>query len=167
MYTSDGDYIQDIEVNDLRNRYLLTKGSTQKMVNTTFARADCPHTQLLFLLCHYKPNLINEDNEIWGDIRLTMGYIARVPPAFAALADSVLKYRSKTKPALVRFPPQYSHFLLVWNEQQLTLARYHHARQLLPEQEHGNSSGESRTPHKLEGRPNMVNSDRIPRYIST
>ena len=34
MYTADGDYIQDIEVNDLRNRYLVTKGSTQKMVNT-------------------------------------------------------------------------------------------------------------------------------------
>lgn len=34
MYIADGDYIKDIEVNDLRNRYLLTKGSTQKMVNT-------------------------------------------------------------------------------------------------------------------------------------
>lgn len=34
MYVSDGDYIKDIEVNDLRNRYTLTKGSTQKMVNT-------------------------------------------------------------------------------------------------------------------------------------
>ena len=33
MYISDGDYIKDIEVNDLRNRYLLTKSSTQKMVN--------------------------------------------------------------------------------------------------------------------------------------
>lgn len=33
MYVADGDYIQDIEVNDLRNRYLLTKGSTQEMVN--------------------------------------------------------------------------------------------------------------------------------------
>ncbi|KAG4256275.1 hypothetical protein FPRO04_03162 [Fusarium proliferatum] len=32
MYVADGDYIQDIEVNDLRNRYLLTKGSTQKMI---------------------------------------------------------------------------------------------------------------------------------------
>ncbi|GKT46913.1 uncharacterized protein ColSpa_07094 [Colletotrichum spaethianum] len=31
MYIADGDYIKDIEVNDLRNRYLLTKGSTQKM----------------------------------------------------------------------------------------------------------------------------------------
>ena len=34
MYVNHGDYIQDIEVNDLRNRYLLTKASTQKMVNT-------------------------------------------------------------------------------------------------------------------------------------
>lgn len=33
MYQQDGDYIKDIEVNDLRNRYTLTKGSTQKMVN--------------------------------------------------------------------------------------------------------------------------------------
>ncbi|KAK3946190.1 hypothetical protein QBC46DRAFT_248318 [Diplogelasinospora grovesii] len=32
MYISDGDYIKDIEVNDLRNRYILTKGSTQKMI---------------------------------------------------------------------------------------------------------------------------------------
>ncbi|KAI0376154.1 hypothetical protein F5Y04DRAFT_273940 [Hypomontagnella monticulosa] len=35
MYIADGDYIKDIEVNDLRNRYLLTKSSTQKMVNNT------------------------------------------------------------------------------------------------------------------------------------
>ena len=32
----DGDYIKDIEVNDLRNRYTLTKGSTQKMVNILY-----------------------------------------------------------------------------------------------------------------------------------
>lgn len=37
IYTQDGDYIRDIEVNDLRNRYTLTKGSTQKMVNTFVA----------------------------------------------------------------------------------------------------------------------------------
>lgn len=36
IYVADGDYIKDIEVNDLRNRYLLTKGSTQKMVITSF-----------------------------------------------------------------------------------------------------------------------------------
>ena len=35
IYQQDGDYIKDIEVNDLRNRYTLTKGSTQKMVNIT------------------------------------------------------------------------------------------------------------------------------------
>jgi len=35
VYTQDGDYIRDIEINDLRNRYLLTKGSTQQMVITT------------------------------------------------------------------------------------------------------------------------------------
>lgn len=34
IYVADGDFIKDIEVNDLRNRYTLTKGSTQKMVNT-------------------------------------------------------------------------------------------------------------------------------------
>ncbi|KAJ6264299.1 hypothetical protein Dda_0444 [Drechslerella dactyloides] len=31
IHIQDGDYIKDIEVNDLRNRYTLTKGSTQKM----------------------------------------------------------------------------------------------------------------------------------------
>lgn len=32
IYVSDGDYIKDIEVNDQRNRYIVTKASTQKMV---------------------------------------------------------------------------------------------------------------------------------------
>ncbi|KAJ5105444.1 hypothetical protein NUU61_002791 [Penicillium alfredii] len=32
IYVDDGDYIRDIEINDLRNRYTLTKGSTQKMI---------------------------------------------------------------------------------------------------------------------------------------
>ncbi|KAF2166984.1 hypothetical protein M409DRAFT_23028 [Zasmidium cellare ATCC 36951] len=32
IYQQDGDFIRDIEVNDLRNRYTLTKGSTQKMI---------------------------------------------------------------------------------------------------------------------------------------
>ena len=40
IYIADGDYIKDIEVNDLRNRYTLTKGSTQKMVNAP--RVLCP-----------------------------------------------------------------------------------------------------------------------------
>lgn len=44
IYQQDGDYIKDIEVNDLRNRYTLTKGATQKMVNTPVAPADAPST---------------------------------------------------------------------------------------------------------------------------
>lgn len=32
VYVAEGDYIKDIEINDLRNRYTLTKGSTQQMV---------------------------------------------------------------------------------------------------------------------------------------
>ncbi|KAF2100688.1 hypothetical protein NA57DRAFT_74286 [Rhizodiscina lignyota] len=32
VYTQDGDYMKDIEINDLRNRYMLTKGATQKMI---------------------------------------------------------------------------------------------------------------------------------------
>ncbi|EPE36878.1 Eukaryotic type KH-domain (KH-domain type I) [Glarea lozoyensis ATCC 20868] len=32
MYMDDGDYIKDIVINDLRNRYTLTKGDTQKMI---------------------------------------------------------------------------------------------------------------------------------------
>ena len=42
MYIADGDYIKDIEVNDLRNRYTLTKGSTQKMVIILVISTDTP-----------------------------------------------------------------------------------------------------------------------------
>lgn len=42
IYVADGDYIKDIEINDLRNRYTLTKGSTQKMVITPVVLADPP-----------------------------------------------------------------------------------------------------------------------------
>ncbi len=50
MYIADGDYIRDIEVNDLRNRYTLTKGSTQKTVNTPDTFTDTPRG-LLSLVC--------------------------------------------------------------------------------------------------------------------
>lgn len=43
MYIADGDYIKDIEVNDLRNRYTLTKGATQKMVKIA-PLSGCPLT---------------------------------------------------------------------------------------------------------------------------
>lgn len=45
MYIADGDYIKDIEVNDLRNRYTLTKGSTQKMVIILVISTDTPRCQ--------------------------------------------------------------------------------------------------------------------------
>ncbi len=47
MYIADGDYIRDIEVNDLRNRYTLTKGSTQKMVNTPCVNTPLIHQAFL------------------------------------------------------------------------------------------------------------------------
>ena len=50
IYIADGDYIKDIEVNDLRNRYTLTKGSTQKMVNTPLLLADTSGSPLLLNL---------------------------------------------------------------------------------------------------------------------
>ena len=50
MYIADGDYIKDIEVNDLRNRYTLTKGSTQKMVNTLVIPTDNPRHPILEIL---------------------------------------------------------------------------------------------------------------------
>ena len=34
----DGDFTHDIDINDLRNRYLLTKGSTQQQVRINCAR---------------------------------------------------------------------------------------------------------------------------------
>jgi len=39
MYIADGDYIKDIEVNDLRIKYILTGGPTQKMVNLPLANS--------------------------------------------------------------------------------------------------------------------------------
>ncbi|PYH95183.1 hypothetical protein BO71DRAFT_418833 [Aspergillus ellipticus CBS 707.79] len=48
IYVADGDYIKDIEINDLRNRYTLTKGSTQKMLAS--ASALRPVLIFLFLL---------------------------------------------------------------------------------------------------------------------
>lgn len=54
MYIADGDYIRDIEVNDLRNRYTLTKGSTQKMVNTPCVNIPLIHQAFFtrYSFCH-------------------------------------------------------------------------------------------------------------------
>lgn len=57
IYQQDGDFIKDIEVNDLRNRYTLTKGSTQKMVNTHLIPLILLGTAC-FPLLHLKTNSI-------------------------------------------------------------------------------------------------------------
>ncbi|KAG7120766.1 Polysaccharide monooxygenase Cel61a like protein [Verticillium longisporum] len=55
MYVADGDYIKDIEVNDLRNRYLLTKGSTQKMHGSPGPLTKDAHTNRLS-----RPSLVTQ-----------------------------------------------------------------------------------------------------------
>lgn len=61
MYVADGDYMQDIEVNDLRNRYLLTKSSTQKMVNTQSHSTDSPDLPAVGVpILGWGPNLAHE-----------------------------------------------------------------------------------------------------------
>lgn len=40
--TGEEGFIRDIEINDLRNRYVLTKGSTQKQVNLFLPLCDRP-----------------------------------------------------------------------------------------------------------------------------
>lgn len=38
----EGDFVKDIEINDLRNRYVLTRSSTQKNVSVSNRGASCP-----------------------------------------------------------------------------------------------------------------------------
>ncbi|KAJ8608227.1 hypothetical protein MRB53_039758 [Persea americana] len=66
----DGDYIKDIEINDLRNRYTLTKGDTQKMqqnpplylhiTSTTKEGLDKAVAKIDELINQELPNLIDE-----------------------------------------------------------------------------------------------------------
>lgn len=60
IYIADGDYIKDIEVNDLRNRYTLTKGSTQKMVNAPcyLLMYQAPHCHALLSLVETSRSLL-------------------------------------------------------------------------------------------------------------
>ena len=41
--SEEGDYIRNIEINDLKNRYVLTKGATQKQVRFPSGRLTAPH----------------------------------------------------------------------------------------------------------------------------
>jgi len=72
IYQQDGDYIKDIEVNDLRNRYTLTKGSTQKMVNITRHSLILLVDQLFFLSRNFLPSRLFFFNQrLRKDILLT------------------------------------------------------------------------------------------------
>lgn len=67
MYIADGDYIRDIEVNDLRNRYTLTKGSTQKMVNTPCViSTDIPSALRPHILPFYRGSFPFPLYLVWG-----------------------------------------------------------------------------------------------------
>ena len=104
MYIADGDYIKDIEVNDLRNRYTLTKGSTQKMVNTPVKSTDIP--RLLPLKCasgscdiiFLSLTLVESVSSLrWADIA------PLCDPSFASADLHCVTSRLKKKLAPVRF----------------------------------------------------------------
>jgi len=46
VYQQDGDWMKDIEINNLRNRYLLTKSTTQQQVPFLHIYYPCPNTDL-------------------------------------------------------------------------------------------------------------------------
>ncbi|KAI4154067.1 MAG: hypothetical protein LQ340_001922 [Diploschistes diacapsis] len=68
MYIADGDYIKDIEVNDLRNKYTLTKGATQKtnpplylhITSTTKEGLEQAVQKIEDLMKQELPNLVDE-----------------------------------------------------------------------------------------------------------
>ena len=49
----DGEFTHDIDINDLRNRYLLTKGSTQQQVRTNCVSDSCLFWKLTVFLSAY------------------------------------------------------------------------------------------------------------------
>ena len=116
MYIADGDYIRDIEVNDLRNRYTLTKGSTQKMVNTpcvnisliyqafiTGTRESWLHSPSPFLLSTTSFGVESSSLPEARDIALTT-------PSLASADSRCVTSRSKKKPELVRYTYLQLHF---------------------------------------------------------
>lgn len=107
MYIVDGDYIKDIEVNDLRNRYTLTKGATQEMVNTPCVNTPLiisdPSLYSIALLLASSPSFLSkciicvEVLDAYQKAR-----IARATHPSLASADSrCVTSRSRKKPELV------------------------------------------------------------------
>ena len=100
MYIADGDYIKDIEVNDLRNRYTLTKGSTQKTVNTLVISTDNPRPykqEALF------PSWIKSSEFPWRELKAYLAHIAHCNPSLASANLKCVTSRSKRRLGPVRY----------------------------------------------------------------
>ncbi|KAJ5569897.1 uncharacterized protein N7459_009327 [Penicillium hispanicum] len=93
VYVTDGDYIKDIEINDLRNRYTLTKGSTQQMVIA-------PTVALLIFqtFCPLRPSAIKD--EAGADVTTRGSYYPDKNMATAANPPLYLHITSTTKEGL-------------------------------------------------------------------
>jgi hypothetical protein len=103
MYIADGDYIKDIEVNDLRNRYTLTKGATQKMVNILVISTDSPrhlYTPIEMIRFPSPLFLLVEES-----LKLTLRCLAFSIPLFASADLGCVTSRSKKTLAPVRRIP--------------------------------------------------------------
>ena len=103
MYIADGDYIKDIEVNDLRNRYTLTKGLTQKMVNTLVIPTDIPRHPILEILSHPSGFFVSFTFlSLWREFKLTWAHLAHHNPKLASADLPCVTSRSKKRLAPVR-----------------------------------------------------------------
>lgn len=98
MYVADGDFIQDIEVNDLRNRYLLTKGSTQEMVNAPQSICSAGFVSLTLATLQLK----SSSSRSCGVTAVPL------PPFLLSLTSYSLRF--ETILALVRNNPCYTKF---------------------------------------------------------
>ena len=104
MYIADGDYIKDIEVNDLRNRYTLTKGSTQKMVITLVISTDtlrCRHSKIHVKFMRLYIPIVHHAWKIAGSLQLAD--LAFCNPSLASADLHCLTSRLKKRLAPVRY----------------------------------------------------------------
>ncbi|KAF2742422.1 hypothetical protein M011DRAFT_412710 [Sporormia fimetaria CBS 119925] len=114
VYQQDGDYIQDIEINDLRNRYTLTKGGTQKKVNSFCCPTDTLRTRIPFRLlwpaslrywCRYAASLTSDfrlATDALQDVTTRGSYLPDKSMATAANPPLFLRVTHQTKEGLER-----------------------------------------------------------------